>query len=251
MQRNHLARKVKNMAPKIIDLSMEVSQEMITFPRVAPTIIRYMEDHHESARGLGTVTYGVDSLTAHCLVILSDHCGTHIDSLRHLNPEGPSAECIPLEYCFGDGVVLDFSDMPYGSFISIIDVKRALEKIAYRLKPLDIVLIKTGADRFNKTPDYFKNHSGMSREATLWLIKEGIKVMGIDAITFDPPIFAMFERRKFWEAHRVMIEKEYYHIENLTNLDQIPRLHSFKVAVFPVKWKNTTAAPVRAVAIID
>jgi len=91
---------------------------------------------------------------------------------------------------------------------------------------------------------------GMTAEATHWMLDQGIKVMGIDAITFDPPVWAMFERKQFWEAHRVMCEREYYHLENMTNLDQLPG-HGFKLAVFPVKWVNTTAAPVRAVAIMD
>ena len=77
-----------------------------------------------------------------------------------------------------------------------------------------------------------------------------VRVAGIDAITFDPPVWAMFERKKFWEAHRVMLEREYYHLENMTNLDQLPP-HGFKLCVFPVKWVNTTASPVRAVAIIE
>ena len=63
-------------------------------------------------------------------------------------------------------------------------------------------------------------------------------------------LWAMFERKKFWEAHRVMIEREYYHLENMTNFDQLPP-HGFKLSVFPIKWHNTTAAPVRAVAIIE
>lgn len=238
------------MRHRLIDLSMEVCRDMIVFPRVAPTIIRYLEDHKESAVGLGTTPYGVDSLTAHCLVVISDHCGTHIDALRHLDPDAPSAEGIPLEYCYGDGVVLDFSDKEYGHFISVKDVQEALQKINYRLKPLDIVLIRTGADRFNTTEAYKTNHCGMSREATIWLIEQGIKVMGIDAITFDPPVKAMFESKKFWEAHRVMLEREYYHIENLVNLDKIPSPSGFKVAVFPIKWKDATAAPIRAVAIV-
>jgi kynurenine formamidase len=61
----------------------------------------------------------------------------------------------------------------------------------------------------------------------------------------------MFERKQFWEAHLVMREREYYHLENLAHLDQIPRPHGFKLSVFPVKWVDTTAAPVRAVAIVD
>ena len=73
---------------------------------------------------------------------------------------------------------------------------------------------------------------------------------GIDAVTYDPPIWAMFERKKFWEAHRVMNTREYYHLENLTNLDKLPS-HGFTLSLFPIKWVNTTAAPVRAVAILE
>jgi kynurenine formamidase len=47
-----------------------------------------------------------------------------------------------------------------------------------------------------------------------------------------------------------MREREYYHLENMTNLDQLPG-HGFTLSLFPVKWVNTTAAPVRAVAIIN
>ncbi len=61
----------------------------------------------------------------------------------------------------------------------------------------------------------------------------------------------MFERKQFWEAHRVMLEREYYHLENLANLDQIGRSHGFKISAFPVKWTGSTAAPVRAVAIVE
>ena len=35
------------------------------------------------------------------------------------------------------------------------------------------------------------------------------------------------------------------------NLEQIGRPHGFQVHVLPVKWRNTTAAPVRAVAVIE
>jgi kynurenine formamidase len=37
----------------------------------------------------------------------------------------------------------------------------------------------------------------------------------------------------------------------MTNFDQIPRPYGFKVAAFPIKWVGTTAAPVRAVAIVE
>jgi kynurenine formamidase len=61
----------------------------------------------------------------------------------------------------------------------------------------------------------------------------------------------MFEQQKFWEAHRVMWDEEYWHLENLTNLDQIGRPFGFQLSVLPIKWVGTTGAPVRAVAIVE
>ena len=129
-------------------------------------------------------------------------------------------------------------------------VPASLAKAQYTLKPLDIVLIHTGAGAIQETDKYLTDHVGMTGEATRWMLDQGVKVAGIDAITFDPPVWAMFERKKFWEAHRVMLEREYYHLENMSNLDQLPP-HGFKLCVFPIKWVNTTASPVRAVAIIE
>jgi kynurenine formamidase len=48
-----------------------------------------------------------------------------------------------------------------------------------------------------------------------------------------------------------MWDEEYWHLENLMNLEQIGRSHGFQLVVLPVKWKGTTAAPVRAIAIVE
>jgi kynurenine formamidase len=239
------------MGTRLIDLSMPVHGDMVTFPRIVrPALVMY-ETWEEFAERIGAATYGVTSLTASYLIVLSDHVGTHIDAIRHLRKDAPGPEGIPLEDCFGDGVVLDFRHKEKGAGITAEEVQRALTKIEYTLKGGEIVLIMTGAGAYQSEERYLTDHSGMTADATNWLIDQGIKVMGIDAITFDPPVWAMFERKQFWEAHRVMCEREYYHLENLTNLDKIGRPHGFKVAAFPVKWTGTTAAPVRAVAILE
>lgn len=239
------------MGVRLIDLSMPVHNDMITFPRVPPPKIEMHESWEEFAERIGAAQYGATWLTASYRLELNDHVGTHIDARKHLVAEAPGPEGIPLEYCYSDGVLLDFRHKEKGSGITAAEIQEALDKIGYRLKPLDIVLIWTGAGAYQNEQRYLTDHCGMTREATLWLIDQGIKVMGIDAITFDPPVWAMFERKQFWEAHLVMREREYYHIENMTNFDQIPRPFGFKVAAFPIKWVGTTAAPVRAVAIIE
>jgi kynurenine formamidase len=150
-----------------------------------------------------------------------------------------------------DGVLLDFTDKESGYVITADDVKAELDRIEYTLKERDIVLNHTGAGAYNTEERYRTDHPGMSGEATRWLISQGVRLMGVDAITYDPPVWAMFEKQLFWEAHRVMWDEEYWHLENLMNLEQIGRPHGFQLCVLPVKWVGTTAAPVRAVAVID
>ena len=238
------------MAQRLIDLSMPVHNDMVAFPRVVRPSLAMYETWQEFAERIGAAKYGVNSLTASYLVVLGDHIGTHMDSLRHLREVAPGPEGIPLEYCYGDGVCLDFRHLPKGAGIGVDDMKQALAKIGHTLKPLDIVLIHTGAGKIQDRPEYLTDHVGMTGESTNWLLDQGIKMTGIDAVTYDPPVWAMFERKKFWEAHRVMLTREYYHLENMTNMDRLPG-YGFKLSVFPVKWVNTTAAPVRAVAILD
>jgi kynurenine formamidase len=194
---------------------------------------------------------------------LGAHAGTHVDAPWHYFPtsEGKRARTIdemPLEWFYGDGVVLDMRHKPNGSLITINDIKEALEKINYQLKPWDIVLIETGADKYWGKAEYFNAGCGMGKESTLWLIEQGIKVMGIDAWGWDRPFWAIkeeFSKTKdksiLWEGHRAGIEKEYCHIEKLANLDKLPRPFAFKVACFPVKLTKGSAGWTRAVALLE
>lgn len=235
---------------RLVDLSMDVHMDMLTFPRVPPPILSLYESWTEFAERIGAAEYGATSLTASYVVVQNDHVGTHMDARKHIVPEAPGPEGIPLEYCYSDGVVLDFRHKEKGSRIFPDEIDAELERIGYTLKERDIVLIHTGAGSYNTEERYRTDHPGMTGEATRHLIARGVRMMGCDAITFDPPVWAMFEQRHFWEAHLVMNDEEYWHIENLQNLDQLPP-HGFKLSVFPVKWRGTTAAPVRAVAIVE
>jgi len=97
-----------------------------------------------------------------CVEMIS-HSGTHLDAPWHYAPqsEGKPARTIdqiPLEWCFSDGVVLDFRNKPQGSVISTAELQAELARIGYTLKPCDIVLIMTGADKFWGQAAYF--HAG-------------------------------------------------------------------------------------------
>jgi kynurenine formamidase len=196
------------------------------------------------------------------IATISTHAGTHMDAPWHYGPtsEGKASrtiEQIPLEWCLGNGVLLNFNYKQKGDLISANDVKTALSKINYKIEPFDIVLIRTDASRNFGRPGYEGMHPGMSREATLWLIEQGVKVMGIDAWGWDRPMNVMLKEYEsgvtgtFWAAHFAGKEKEYCHLENLANLDLIPEPYGFEIAVFPVKIKEASSGWVRAVAIIN
>ena len=190
------------------------------------------------------------------------HSTTHIDAPWHYSPttngkRSKTIDEVPLDWCYGDGIVIDMTHKKDYDPITVNDLKQFLQEHALSLVPDMIVLIKTGRDKFNGTRDFHKIGTGMSATATEWLIDSGIKVMGIDAWGWDLPLPYMIKKAKetgnseyFWEAHLVGRHKEYCHIEQLVNLNALP-LTGFKVAVFPLKIVGASAAPARVVALLD
>lgn len=190
------------------------------------------------------------------------HATTHLDAPYHYGPlsEGKKAKTIdqvPLDWCYGEGVVIDMSHKVDFDPITVLDLETFLSKHSIEIKPKMIVLIKTGRDQFIYEKDYYKKGTGMTAEATLFLINKGIKVMGIDQWGWDLPLPYQIEQAKkkanknmFWEAHLVGVKHEYCHMEQLVNLGALPYT-GFKVACFPLKLKGASAGPARVVAFID
>ena len=149
------------MSTKLIDLSMEVYQGMMTYPNVTKPVIVEMESHREMAHSVGADQFGVDEITNHCMIVTGDHVGTHIDSRGHIKPDAPRAEGIPIELCYGDGVVLDLTHKGPGEEITPADIEEAERKLGgYRIKPLDIVLLRTDAAKLRFDKRYLTDHPG-------------------------------------------------------------------------------------------
>ena len=232
--------------PSIAYLSHEVGAEWIetSFGATRADLVR--------SGGLGPAAEEVTATT---------HAGTHVDAPWHYAPvaEGAPARTIdelPLEWFFSDGVVLDVRSKGAGERIEIADLEAALARIDYALKPLDIVMLMTGRDRFLFGPEYFQQ-PGLTRESTLWLVEQGVKVIGIDAYSLDRSFEDIAEEFRatgngdlIWEAHFAGIEREYCQIEKLANLDRIPRPSGFKVACFPIKVHRGSAGWCRPVAFV-
>jgi kynurenine formamidase len=254
---------------KFIDLSVAVESNLPSDPPKMIPEIDYQshEDQINDMLGFfpGATKEDLPNGLAWALenVKLTTHSGTHVDAPWHYHPtmnngeESWTIDQVPLDWFFGDGVVVDFTDKPDGYATTIEDFKRYFERINYTLKDGDIVLVHTGASKKWGTKEYLTAGCGMGREVTLWLIDQGIRTMGTDGWSWDRPLGFIAEdfartrdKSLIWEGHFAGIEKAYCQIEKLTNLDKLPPF-GFKVSCFPVKIKSGSAGWVRAVAILD
>jgi kynurenine formamidase len=195
-------------------------------------------------------------------ITLTGHAGNHIDAPWHFGPlcEGKPAKTIdqvPLEWCFSDGVRLDFRHRQ-GEDITPGDLRTELERIGYRPKPFDIVLLWTGADEYIQNVDeYVRRQAGLSIDGQNYLLDHGVKLIGIDAIAMDVSFQTMQRMFKeghpepFFPAHFVGRQREHLHMEKLANLGAIPRPFGFKVSALPIKITGASAGWVRPVVILD
>jgi kynurenine formamidase len=194
---------------------------------------------------------------------ITTHNGTHMDAPWHfastMNRGQPAMHIdeVPLEWCFGPGVKLDFRTKRDGHVVSATEVQAEFDRIDYTLRPGDIVLVNTAAGEAYGRPDYLDRGCGLGREATLWLLEQGVRVVGTDAWSWDAPF--SFTRKRFsesrdpsiiWEGHKAGREIGYCQMEKLANLHLLPPV-GFLVSCFPYKIKGASAGFTRAVALFE
>jgi kynurenine formamidase len=67
-------------------------------------------------------------------------------------------------------------------------MEQGIAAASHELRPGDIVLVRTGRDAYYHQRDYMLRGCGVTAEATRWLYERGVRVMGIDAWSWDAPL---------------------------------------------------------------
>lgn len=257
------------MTKRIIDLSVTLKMGIASDPPEVLPQIDYV-DHRAGAVQLAKMFPGlsVDDLPgqegwAAEFVRMSTHSGTHMDAPYHyrskMDDGQPSATIdeVPLNWCIGSGVKLDFRHLPDGHVISPEEIDAELLRIGHKLAPGDIVLINTAAGARYGFEDYLNRGCGVGRAGTLHLTRQGVRIVGTDAWSWDAPF--SFTRKRFerdrdpsiiWEGHFAGSKIPYCQIEKLSNLEQLPA-HGFTVISLPVKVHKASAGWARPIAVIE
>jgi len=206
---------------KIIDISLEIKPEMITYPGDPLFRIQQIKFPPKDTVALSEMTMGT-------------HTGTHVDAKVHINPDGTGVDTIPLDRYYGPCKVLDVTSIKFGSGITKDDLK------AFPIKHGDIILLKTrnSSTGYSK---FFKDFVALSLDGANYLVKKKIKTVGIDYLSIQPygtPVC---------EAHCVLLNNDIIVFEGL-NLSQVKPGRYLFIGL-PLKIQHGDGAPARAILI--
>ena len=151
---------------KFVDLSVSLEEGIASDPDFMLPKINY-HDHKETADEIIQFFPGLkkDDLPneegwAMETLNVSTHNGTHMDAPYHYHStmdKGKRAitiDEVPLEWCFNQGIKFDFRSFEDGYVITVDDMKRELDRIEHKIKPLEIVFVNTSAGGYYGKNDF-------------------------------------------------------------------------------------------------
>ncbi len=169
---------------------------------------------------------------------IGSHTGTHVNAPIHFIEKGVGVGELPVEQFIGEAVVLDLSHKPPGSAISRDDLNRYGDFV----KKDDIVLLFTGMSLHWDEEWARTNYTYLSDDGAEWLVKKGVKVVGIDFLSVEK--FGAKEPK----THRILLGNGVAIIESISS--ELRHLIGKRILLIclPIKIKGSDGAPARAIA---
>ena len=214
---------------KVIDLTLTVSNKIPTFPgSPQPNFIPW-ENIKEDGYNLE-------------LLFLSSHTGTHMDAPHHFLEKGAKIHEISLKKLVSEAVLIQ-SRKKSNESITKTDIQK-FEKKHGKIDGFSSVIFSTGWQRNLQKKYYFTESPGLAVSAAKYLASKKISLVGIDSPSIDLGTDSKFS------VHQIFAKKGMLIVENLANLDKI-KSPTFHLVVLPLKLKNATGSPVRAIAFVE
>ncbi len=230
-----------------VDLTHTLSSEAVFWPTAEPF-------------RLDTVAYGVTEggyFYSAFNFAAAEHGGTHLDSPIHFAAGRMAADEIPVDRLIGPAAVVDVSDRVSPDYLVSVDDLTAWEREYGPIPDRAILLLRTGwsarwpdrsaylgTDRTGPDAVPELHFPGLAPEAARWLVAERhIDAIGIDTASID------FGQSSTYESHVVLYEANIPGFENVANLEQLPPVGGFVVAL-PAKIGGGSGGPLRIVGFV-
>ncbi|PYP62693.1 MAG: cyclase [Gemmatimonadetes bacterium] len=216
---------------RLIDLSHEIEDGMITYPGLpAPKIRDWLSREASNARYAPGTTFQLG------MIDLLANTGTYIDAPFHRYAEGKDIAGYALEAVANlDGVVVHGADR--GRAIDA-DVFGGVE---VRGKA---VLVHTGWARYWRTERYGKGHPFLTAAAARHLVDGDAALVGIDSLNIDD------DSDGTRPVHTALLAAGIPIVEHLCGLDRVPA-SGFRFFAVPPRVKRIGSFPVRAFGIVE
>ena len=210
-----------------------------------------------------------------CRVEMTDHLGTHLDSLNHISYDnlfynGNSAYDLSTTYgtpklgiddvppIVTRGIMVDCSPegkiMKKGEPIMPETVEKFLSDKKIEVQPGDAIFFRTGVgelwDRPSEYNAYYESSPGIGIELAKWLSERKVSVTGSDtpATEVTP---SQIPRARL-PVHQHLITKHGIRLIDNINLNELSaeKVYQFMFVLSPLRFKGATASPVSPVAIV-
>jgi kynurenine formamidase len=216
---------------RFVDLSHVITPGMITYPGLpGPEISPHLTREASRAVYAEGTEFAIDS------VRLVGNTGTYVDSPFHRFAGGVDLAGLALE---------SLADLPAVVVRTVATGSRAVDVGALSAVTVTgcAVLLNTGGDVHWGTPQYADDAPFLTEAGAQWLVDNGARLVGIDAINIDD----MADKHR--PAHTVLLGAGIPVVEHLTGLDQLPATGA-RFSAVPPPFAEFGTFPVRAYAVV-
>ena len=174
---------------------------------------------------------------------VSGHYSTHMDAPALMYADGAVVADIPMQRLMGEAVLMDFSRLNPGDDIT----KTLLENWLKENGDVKdkIVVLFTGMQKFVDKPEFVEKWIGLTAEAAEFMASRGVKMMASDSCNID----CVAGKDIDFPAHHTFLRHGIPNVENLCNLDKLPK-SGFYLVVAPMKLDKSSGAPARVIALV-
>jgi len=216
---------------EIIDITYLIEEGMTTFgaPWHPPVEVNIIGRHGHEGRATRKLSFG-------------SHTGTHMDAPLHFIKDGVSIDQMPLNSMIGPVTIYDLSHLPEDSEVTI--------DMLGDVDPTERILFKYGWGKNWGTKKFYYGYPYLSTELAHHLVQKGVKLIAMDSPSPDDSAISLTNETRGSEMdspiHKILLGQGVILVEYLANLESIPDVEGWNIAVLPIKVKGSDGAPARA-----